>query len=184
MQCEMSVAYSQAIEKGQWTPDQYQVVRRLIQAVAPLRLLVWGCGHDSDLWRVANRGGRTLFLETAGEWADRARATGCEVICWQPPTVCGVPVSGKVPRCPAAADWDIVLVDAPPGYGATDPGRELPIRWAADCGAAIVVVHDVNRPWERWCTDHYLGAPSRLVPGGRGLLGIWVGEQGAKEPAQ
>jgi hypothetical protein len=35
---------------------------------APMRLLVFGLGHDSPLWHALNPGGVTVFLEEDPEW--------------------------------------------------------------------------------------------------------------------
>ena len=165
-------AFCAAVDRGQWGRGQYETVGRLIHARKPMHLLVWGCGHDSNLWRLLNRGGRTVFVETDPEWAKRARSSGCEVIDWQPPTSRGVPFAGDVPDCPAGENWDMVIIDGPPGHACNTPGRELPIRWAAKSRARVVVLHDLNRPWERWCTGRYLPPPSVCLPGNC-LLGIW-----------
>ncbi|XP_062196902.1 arabinogalactan O-methyltransferase 1-like [Phragmites australis] len=41
---------------------------------APLRLLVFGLGHDSRLWHALNPGGATVFLEEDPEWYRVVRA--------------------------------------------------------------------------------------------------------------
>uniref|UniRef100_A0ACD5TXB2 Uncharacterized protein n=1 Tax=Avena sativa TaxID=4498 RepID=A0ACD5TXB2_AVESA len=41
---------------------------------APLRLLVFGLGHDSPLWHALNPGGATVFLEEDPEWYRVVRA--------------------------------------------------------------------------------------------------------------
>jgi hypothetical protein len=169
-------AYGQAVNHGQWDRSQYEAVGRLVHSGSPMNLLVWGCGHDSKFWRLVNRGGRTVFVETDPEWAKRARQTGCEVIDWQPPTLRGVPFAGNIPDCPAGGKWNMVIVDGPPGHAHNTPGRELPMRWASAFLGGIGVVHDINRPWERCCAEKYLGVPTFRIPGKNGMLGIWSHE--------
>jgi len=165
-------AFSTAVNHGQWTREQYEAAGKLIYAAAPMRLLVWGCRHDSAFWQAINRGGRTLFVEHDRQWAERARRAGCDVITATLPTRRGIGAT-ETPRPAGLREfWDAVVIDAPPGYSADSPGRELPIRWAAGSGAGLIAVHDYDREWERACCDRYLGPP-RHIQSGRGQLGIW-----------
>jgi hypothetical protein len=174
-------AYSRAVNHGQWDRRQYEAVSRLLHPMAPARVLVWGCGYDSDHWHHLNAssGGKTVFIETHDEWATKARLAGCEVITWKPESQRGTPAAEDA-ECPApggSVAWDAVIVDGPPGWRSNHPGRELPIRWAGEAFRAnpdsLVAVHDIDRPWERWCVKQYFGPPSALIPGRNGLLGIW-----------
>jgi hypothetical protein len=166
------LAFCEAVNNGQWARGQYETAGRLVGNLAPLNLLIWGCGHDSNLWRALNHGGRTVFVETDSQWAKRARQSGCEVIEWQPPTSRGAPFQGDMPDCPAGGKWDMIIVDGPPGHAIDTPGRELPIAWAATMGAKIILLHDIERPWERHCADRYLGPPT-CTASGNGILGVW-----------
>jgi len=164
-------AYSHAVDNGQWDRRQYEAVGKLIHSQAPCRLLVWGCGHDSDLWNRLNAHGRTIFVETDPRWAKIARGLGCEVVEWEPDTMRGVPAAeGAV--SPVDGDWDVIIIDGPPGHSADCPGRELPIRWASET-TATVILHDVQRPWERWCIERYMDGQPSVVAGKNGTLGIW-----------
>ena len=175
-------AYSRAVNNGQWKRRQYEAVGRLLHRAAPANLLVWGCGHDSEMWQRLNPGGRTVFVETNPRWAFRARKLGCDVVNWNPPNRRGEP-HGNDATCPVSGQWDFIVIDAPPGHNPKTPGRELPIRWAAENkvakAATTIIIHDAERPWERWCINRYLGPPSGFVTGSgggvadTGLLGIW-----------
>lgn len=165
-------AFSRAVDNGQWSRAQYDAVGRLVHAGAAQRLLVWGCGYDTDLWRLTNRGGRTVFTETDAGWAQRARKAGAEVVEWQAPTTRGVPFDG-VWACPAPGPWNAVIIDGPQAHDHGQPGRELPFRWTAEAKPRLIVAHDIERPWERWCVERYLGYPSLWIDGPKGRLGIW-----------
>jgi hypothetical protein len=175
------LAFCRAVEHGQWDRRQYEVVSRLLHPMTPARVLVWGCGNDSDHWHHLNAssGGKTVFIETHDEWATKARLAGREVITWKPESQRGTPAADDA-ECPApggSVAWDAVIVDGPSGWRSNHPGRELPIRWAGEAFRAnpdsLVAVHDIDRPWERWCVKQHFGPPSALIPGRNGLLGIW-----------
>lgn len=166
-------AFSRAVDKGQQTREQYEAAGKPLWNRCPCRLLVWGCGQDSTFWRTLNRDGRTLFVEHDPKWASMARADGCDVLEAALPSSHGTQAAASIER-PAGLDreWDAIIIDGPPGHSARCAGRELPIRWAAESGAELIVVHDYDRAWERACCDRYLGPP-RHVQAGRGLLAVW-----------
>ena len=53
----------------QLSPYQAQVIGSAIRSRAPgCRLLIFGLGHDSDLWLALNADGETHFVESSTEW--------------------------------------------------------------------------------------------------------------------
>ncbi len=172
-------ALETAATHGQWDRIQYQYVAEWINRF-PGDLLVWGCGRDSDFWRLSNVGGGAVFVETNPKWAEMARTSGCEVIDWQAPSRRGIIWAAPLPPNPAPGNWNAIIVDGPPGCRRRSAGRELPIRWAAKSTTKLIVLHDYNRPWERFCADRYLGEPTiKLVSFktygcGRVALAIWI----------
>jgi len=154
-------AFSHAADNGICRREQYAAIGNLVLARRPCRLLVFGCGADSELWRLLNIGGITWFVEHDPKWASRAREVGCDVIEVEYPT--GRAVSVDMPPPPAIMEqqWDTVIIDAPQGFDHNTPGREIPIQWIASLDSQpIVILHDYERPWERACADAYLGPPS------------------------
>jgi len=171
-------AFCRAVSKGICVRGQYEAVGKLVCLKRSCNMLVWGCGADSDLWRVLNAGGRTLFIENDPRWAAKSRAHGCEVLDYSYPSVKGEPVPDiPLPGPVGETAWDLVLIDGPPGSKPQQPGRELPIRWTSRLidktgQRPIIALHDHERPWERHCADRYLGRPDWIV-GGRGEMAFW-----------
>src|SRR5580698_2205975 len=62
------------------TPPQYAAIATTIYRLSPCSVLVFGCGHDSLLWKEVNADGSTLFLEDKPEWSQFSRAAGLDVL--------------------------------------------------------------------------------------------------------
>jgi hypothetical protein len=63
--------------------EQYAYLTTLLHS-APgqsSKLLVWGLGGDSGLWKTVNRRGRTAFLENHPDWIQPVR-TVMPGVCW------------------------------------------------------------------------------------------------------
>jgi len=52
-------------KQKQMTEEEYRYISSFLM---DKNLLVFGTGYDSDLWRYANRNGRTVFLEHNSKW--------------------------------------------------------------------------------------------------------------------
>jgi hypothetical protein len=151
---ELSKAYQKAIAKGLMTRAQYDFIA---ETIAPGHsMLVFGCGHDSDLWTSLTKG-RIAFVEHNKEWLtsgnlffgyNSRRDVWCDV----------PPVPFLLNR-----DWDIIFVDGPPGHTAIDVGRQFSVAWASQLKCQNLFVHDYERPWERLLCDSYLGAPNKAL---------------------
>jgi len=167
-------AFSYAVDNGICSRSQYEAIGKLVCLKRPCNMLVWGCGADSNLWRTLNAGGCTVFVEHDRQWADKAQSAGCQVVKVEYPTLKGT-VAPELPSPVAHVPWDIVLIDAPPGLAHEAPGRELPIRWTGQLtNSPIIALHDYERPWERFCADQYLGAPSMVSSlAGQGQMAFW-----------
>lgn len=174
---EAAIAALVESNPGQATFDEYKLVHDVVEERAPCNLLVFGVGRDSTLWLGANAGGRTVFLENVGEWADFARGNvpGIEVhdvtyrtrrFLW--PLLRRMPSILYMRDLPASVEetaWDVILVDAPRGTRWYRPGRMKSIYTAsvlARRSKGVVFVHDCDRVTERECSDEFLG-DDRLV---------------------
>jgi glucuronoxylan 4-O-methyltransferase len=173
-----------AANPGQATFDEYKLVRDVVLERAPCAMLVFGVGRDSALWLDANVGGRCVFLEDVGEWADRARGAVPGIVVhdvhyglarrfmW--PLLRRFERSLLMDGLPAdvrETAWDVILVDAPRGTRWYRPGRMKSVYTASVLGArsgADVFVHDCHRRVERESADLFLGA-SRLVAEARSM---------------
>jgi uncharacterized protein (TIGR01627 family) len=148
-------------------------LRTVIEAVAARpggSLLVFGPGNDSLLWERVNAAGTTAFIESDAGWADRVRRrlTSAEVHHVDFTTRCGdwerlldhpeeLPLD--LPADIRSRQWDVVLVDGPPGYAPSLPGRMSSIFEASRLvgPGGRVFVHDVERDAEAAFASRYLG---------------------------
>jgi hypothetical protein len=161
-------AFNQAVQHGLCTGDQYEMLGRLILNLRPISLLIFGCGADSEFWASLNTG-QTRFVESNQKYADIATNAGLDVVRHSFPTRRGQPASPEhksLPLFMRDRTWDLVFIDGPPGYALDQPGRELPISWASQLQTQpIIVMHDFERSWERFCADRYIGAPDLWLAG-------------------
>lgn len=148
-------------------------VYRAIVAKPGCNMLVFGLGNDSALWCEINSGGRTAFLEHDPSWIDIVRDANPGI----ESHVVGYPnditqwsglvdeperLEMELPRVVTDTEWDVVLVDGPPGYvfDTLLPGRMSSIFMASRLvrKGGTVFVHDTEREVERTYCDRYLGA--------------------------
>jgi uncharacterized protein (TIGR01627 family) len=147
--------------KHQMKPREYKVIAELIIACAPANFLVFGLGRDTPLWKMANPGGLTVFLENVQEWIDLSHAndpstqvfkvsyttkrTEWNIIQDDLPKL-----TMQLPIEVTNQKWDIILVDSPGGAFDTDPGRMQSIYSAALLKPKHFFLHDCNRPVEQF----------------------------------
>lgn len=130
-------------DRIQLSPPQIELIAAAIRSRAPgCRLLVFGLGNDTAMWRAINRDGYTLFVEDSQPWIEKCKALspGLEVlhVSYGDRTVASsLPLDRAsleaypVPEPLADTPWDVILVDAPTGYDDACPGRSLSIWWAS-----------------------------------------------------
>jgi hypothetical protein len=149
---------------------QAKIIASAIRARGPgCRLLVFGLGNDTGLWLKLNELGTTLFMETDPGWVETARAAHPGLpFCMMPTFGITVATSGgltrhilealEMPEMLRGSTWDVILVDAPPGFLDETPGRAVSIYWAAQLAAASadIFVDDYNRALERHFADLYI----------------------------
>jgi len=154
----------------QLSVKQMQAVAKVVRDRPGCRFLVFGLGRDSPFWHRVNRAGSTLFLEDNGEWFERMKgmhpyldvlkvAYTTKVPEWellQPETIA---LPGGLPSDFIKSRWDVVLVDAPAGWGPDCPGRMQSISLAEKvCEKdGMIFVHDTDRPAEAGWSDRVLG---------------------------
>jgi hypothetical protein len=141
------------------------------------RPLVFGLGLDSPNYLALNS--HVVFVEDKVEWIQLANlpCAAC-VVQFNYSTVMqdGVVLADeKIP--PIVADgldgaFDFILVDAPHGRKAGEPGRYQPVKFAAQQLAAghlaNVCVHDLQRPLESALFSRYFGVADDLLSNGLG----------------
>lgn len=151
----------------QLTPEQLKAITKTLGRGC--NFLVFGVGNDSPFWLKANKGGKTIFIENDKEWANKVKSMcpGIKIIPinydtklsdWE--KLINHPESLSLELGPEIrnTNWDVILVDAPPGYAQDKPGRMKSIYQASilikDRGH--VFVHDCDRPVEQAYSDKYL----------------------------
>lgn len=156
--------------KTMMLPQQYlRIVAEILQH-APANVLVFGSGRDTELYLLANPGGRTVVLEDNPKWLKSIEHLNCEAFLVTYTTrldegfLENCPWPDGVPDEVSEQKWDIVLVDAPRGYGRY-PGRQQSILLASELAATtgVVFVHDYQREMEHLCSNRLLGQPTDVV---------------------
>ena len=137
-------------------------------------LLVFGLGNDSPLWHNLNHAGHTLFVENNKEWMERivpANPFLNVMFCdYTPVTVrrsLASPISvlrkARPPEKLLEHPWHVIIIDAPNGNRPHQPGRALPIAWAAQLAKTDthVFLDDYNRDVERTFANFLLVTTQR-----------------------
>jgi len=133
--------------------------------------LVFGLGRDTPLWAALGPD-QTHFLEhdqkwiaAYPEWADRIHRVHYTTRVEQYRELLGKPESLELelPETVSKREWDVILIDAPPGYEAGTPGRMQSIQAASRLvrPGGHVLVHDMDREVERIYAATFLGQSAR-----------------------
>lgn len=160
---------------GQLSVEEYAYITDAVSDRSPGNFLIFGVGKDSSLWREANTGGKTVFLEDNSEWLNHAIANspGIEAYGVEYGTLMQDWLDLLVQynrgndclllELPASiwhTQWDFIFVDAPAGYAKHTPGRMKSIYTAAhlafQSGKADVFVHDCDRIVENIYAGYFL----------------------------
>jgi hypothetical protein len=148
--------------------DEMDAVAQTIRR-RPGRLLVFGAGYDSIFWTLLNRNHLSIFLEADDYWRKRIGSEWKSLIlqsvryttkladlhageeCNAPPPPLDLPELIRKEK------WDIILVDAPQGWG-DGPGRSQSIHEASQLIApgGHLFIHDCDREAERYLAGRYL----------------------------
>jgi uncharacterized protein (TIGR01627 family) len=177
-------AWMSELRDVQLQPAELRPIVRAIIARPKCSLLIFGAGNDAAFWERVNGEGVTAFVESDPTWRKRAQATlgkaqvhlvqyDTKVSQWasllNAPDKLQLDLAEEV----SGRRWDVILVDGPPGYDDTQPGRMRSIYTAARLVApgGSVFVHDCDRPVEREYAARYLGDERLYIQAsGRSLL--------------
>jgi hypothetical protein len=153
------IAFKKAVHHGLMSENQYRFIARILCRGRPCDMLVIGAGYDAELWHHCVEG-RIAIVEDKPEYLSRLPANG---VYFEFDSNVGIWTQPPPPPYVINHAWDYILVDAPYGFAATCPGRQIPIAWAAQLGRKAVFVHDYDRDWERSVCGKYLGAPDSVL---------------------
>jgi uncharacterized protein (TIGR01627 family) len=156
---------------------ELQTIALIVQRKAPCSFLVFGLGNDAPFWLRLNLGGTTVFLEDDEVWlrkgARRIPESAIHLVAYdtlrtQWRDLLDEPIRGLAMKVPVSVDntrWDIILVDAPAGWGEATPGRMKSIYLASRLIAASgdVFVHDCDREVEQVFCDRFLNADNLVT---------------------
>lgn len=140
---------------GQMTADEYRYIASFL---GDKNFLVFGTGHDTPMWRYANRNGKTLFLENIGKWIKTEdtdvikvtyttkRAQHKELLQEYHNGVFDN-LTMELPDIVKNTKWDCIFVDSPVGTTDKKPGRMQSIFSASMLSSnnTDVFIHDVDR---------------------------------------
>jgi len=122
--------------------------------------LVFGTGHDSNIWRESNKNGITLFLENKDEWINnekdvykvsyKTKLTEYIEILSDYKSGITDRLELEVPNIVKKIRWDYILVDSPEGWLNSHSGRMQSIYMAMVLAndETGIFVHDCDREVE------------------------------------
>lgn len=166
---------SEVVEKTNGTQMTEEEYRYISSFLGNKNFLVFGCGHDSNLWRYANKNGCTIFLESNPDWI------------WDPKDTFLVNYNttlGKsksllleykskryeklymdMPKDVLNTKWNSIFVDAPPGGSKKHPGRMQSIFMAKQLSSegTNVFIHDCDRLVEDTWSFEIFGRAERQL---------------------
>lgn len=160
----------------QLSAAELRTIAFTVKRKAPCRFLIFGFGNDAPFWIRLNRRGTTVFLEDNEEWLQKAIRRNPEAAIhpivyhtlrpqWRALLDAPDRLATKLPESVEQTRWDVILVDAPAGWGDATPGRMKSIYLASRLVAAHgdVFVHDCDREVERVYCDRFLHADNLVA---------------------
>lgn len=157
------------LTKGkQMTEEEYIYIASLL---GNKNVLVFGTGHDSNIWKEANNNGLTIFLEDNDKWIedtnDVYRVSYTSVLTDADKLLeeykLGIFDNLKIdlPHIVKNTNWDIIIVDAPAGNKSHFPGRMQSIYSAKILSKknSHVLIHDCDRYVENLYTTAMFEKP-------------------------
>lgn len=149
-------------------PSQaYAIAQTILSYQDGCNLLVFGVGEDSQLWKMCNIKGRTIFLETSNAWIEKVRNSVPDIEIYSYYTGKNTVKDSlnnlidyiECPQIIKDVSWDIIIVDGPEGWHPSKPGRALPIIWSSELRTSKthIFVDDYERYLEAEFTRKYIG---------------------------
>ena len=164
--------------KGLMTFEQYVNIAKIIKYNNPCKVLVFGLGNDSYLWKKMNSKGTTLFIENHKDWINKFPDLNNHIVHVDyTTTVLDYPNNlsernlflSSLPNEVLDVKWDIIIVDSPVGHNPPckkcdmcsihnpAPGRMSSIYTASKIlkDRGIIIIDDINRQIENDCSRRY-----------------------------
>jgi uncharacterized protein (TIGR01627 family) len=144
-------------------------------------LLVWGLGNDSPFWHDSTQG-KVIFIEPKGVWfkkiKNRFPYLEAYAVRYTTDTVKSfnkyinnselwteLDLRSELPPVVTQTPWDVIIVDAPPGYKKGTPGRYQSIYTSSLIAknGTHIFVDDYERKVEREFSLKILGNPREVI---------------------
>lgn len=149
--------------------EQLHLIMKAIKSHSRCRFLVFGLGNDSLFWSTINHDGVTIFLEDDQQWFEKVTKTsptlraflvqyGTQRRDWKKLLESQSSLEMALPKEVEKTGWDVVLVDAPAGWGDQTPGRMKSIYAASRLvkKTGDIFVHDCEREVEDAYCNYFL----------------------------
>lgn len=162
------------------TIQELQAIINAVRAKPACNFLVFGLGNDSRFWAQLNRTGQTVFLEDDQAWFANITKKNPHLTAHRIDYHSRLSQADELLGSPAVFDlalppfvrkiqWDVILVDAPLGWGESAPGRMKSIAAASRLvrNDGDVFVHDCDRPVEKNFSEKYLRRENLVAEVGR-----------------
>ena len=166
------------LNPNQMSFDEYVYIYELIKSKGGCNLLIFGLGRDSELWLNVNADGKTTFLEDNLDWIKivntqmnnlnkeiDVRHITYTNLGYDADRLLTEYESGQnnlkldLPNDILDNNWDVIIVDAPAGYGEDVPCRMKSIYESYNLSNkkldVDVIVHDAQRRIEKMYTDYF-----------------------------
>ena len=155
MNLDSLIERQMSLTKGkQMAEEEYRYISSLL---GNKNFLVFGTGLDSNIWRLANKDGLTIFLEDNIKWINddddvykitySTKLTQADELLLEYQNNITKNLEIDLPDIVKNIKWDIILVDAPAGNKDHFPGRMQSIYAASKLRnkKTEVLVHDCDR---------------------------------------
>lgn len=151
---ELILTILKKTKNKQMTKEEYTYISSFL---GNINFLVFGTGHDSDLWRLANKNGKTVFLENNPKWITNLTDTflvNYTTNIKQADHLLSEYKSGNdknlrilLPKEILNVKWDCIFIDSPEGWNDTTPGRMQSIYMTKLLSNTHtnIFIHDCNR---------------------------------------
>jgi uncharacterized protein (TIGR01627 family) len=145
------------VKNSQMTKEEYYYISSFL---GDKNFLVFGTGYDSNLWRISNSKGKTIFLENKKEWIKgeddvylieyTTKLNDYKILLDEYKKGIFDKLEINIPNFIKETNWDFIFVDSPEGWLENHPGRMQSIYTAMTLcnNNTEIFIHDCDREVE------------------------------------
>lgn len=149
---------------GQLSVDEQAYIAKVLMMKGPCKFTSFLCGLDVHLWVLLNQNGTNTFVENEQKWIDLSQSqvyesnTIFKKVEYQTTVKQSMSQSDEwISRHRLFCDpCDVAFVDGPAGFAPECPGR-IQSAQEASLIAHDVLIHDCDRPLEKYICDKFFG---------------------------